>query len=163
MSGLTQERLQELLSYDPGTGIFTRVGKRGGRPAGSVAGVTKPDGYVEIRVDGPSYKAHRLAWLYMTGEWPKDKTDHINRNPTDNRWSNLREATHSQNISNSKTRSDSRVGLKGVSPRGSGYVAVLSHGRKQIYLGYFKTPEEAHAAYCDAASKWQGEFFRAGT
>ncbi len=83
---LTQERLKEVLSYNPETGIFTRnPGIRGGEKVG-----TNSHGYVSIMVDGYLYQAHRLAWLYMEGYMPEQEIDHISRKRDDNRWCNLR-------------------------------------------------------------------------
>ena len=102
-SQLTVERLRELLSYDPATGKFLwRVGRQCMR-AGAVAGATEVQGYRVIKIDGKIYKAHRLAWLYVTGEWPPEEIDHKNTDPQDNVWSNLRLATHSQNQANAKS------------------------------------------------------------
>src|SRR5690606_34614864 len=95
---LTQQRLKELLYYDPETGIFTRlVGRSGPRArAGDVAGSDNGKGYIRIYVDGRPYKAHRLAWFYMHGEWPEE-IDHRNGERADNRLSNLRPVTRQQN------------------------------------------------------------------
>lgn len=99
---ITQARLKELLSYDPATGVFiwkvTRNGKmKVGLPAGSI---DREDGYVEICLDRRDYKAHRLAWLYVTGAWPVYGIDHIDRDKTNNRFINLRDVPHSVNLKN---------------------------------------------------------------
>jgi hypothetical protein len=88
MTELTAERLRELLNYDPDTGVFTwRVRPVHSHRVGDIAGsVRTTRGYRLIGVAGRVYKAHRLAWLYMMGEWPKDQIDHINRDPSDNRF-----------------------------------------------------------------------------
>src|SRR4051794_4935854 len=114
---LTAERLREILSYDPETGLFTRLQspRTGQRYTGKQAGSIKPSGYVKIRVDGRFYFAHRLAWTIMTGQNPPEAMDHIDCNPSNNRWSNLREATSSQNAANHRIRSNNSSGLKGVS------------------------------------------------
>jgi hypothetical protein len=94
---LTVERLRELLTYDPETGeLRWRVTRR--RAAkGSLAGTLNRNGYRNIEVEQRCYKAHRLAWLYVTGEWPKETIDHINCKRDDNRWANLRQATTAEN------------------------------------------------------------------
>lgn len=152
---LTQARLKELLHYDPESGVFTRRTARGGRRAGAVAGFTGPLDYKHIRVDTGLYLAHRLAFLYMTGGFPGLYVDHLNRDPGDNRWSNLREASQSQNVSNSGMRSDNTSGHRGVSwakreRRWRAYGAV--NGRK-VGLGYYKRVEDA----AEAARKWRQE------
>jgi hypothetical protein len=127
-----------------------------------LAGGVKALGYVAIGIGGHRYLAHRLAWLYMTGGWPRRRIDHRNGTPSDNRWTNLREATGSQNISNAKRHKDSSSGLKGAtweSWSGKWRSTIRSNG-KTYHLGRFRTPEEAHAAYCEAAIRLNGEFAR---
>lgn len=90
---LTAERLREVLEYDPAIGVFRWLIKPCGQISiGDIAGCRHGEGYVQIRVIGRIYLAHRLAWLYMTGEWPISLIDHRNLDRSDNRWSNLREA-----------------------------------------------------------------------
>src|SRR4029450_2313606 len=115
MTELTAERLRELLDYDPETGDFTwKVNRRCVR-SGSVAGnVNCVDGYCYIGVDARRYHAHRLAWLYIKGAWPNDQIDHINGNKADNRFANLRQATHSQNQANGGRYSNNASGYNGV-------------------------------------------------
>lgn len=111
---ITREKLHHLLDYDPASGVFTRkVSKSSNAQVGQVAGSVDKRGYIVIRIDGELYKAHRLAHLYMTGEFPPDQIDHINRIKSDNRWKNLRLANGSQNQMNS-TRNDNTSGKKGV-------------------------------------------------
>jgi hypothetical protein len=149
---LTQERLKELLKYDPETGVFEWQVKRKKVP-------TKP--YSQVWIDGRYYLLHRLAWLYVHGEIPSLFIDHINCDPTDHRIANLRLATNAQNQANQRAHRDNKVGLKGVRRVGKRYRAVIRHNDKPLHLGYFATPEEAHAAYCSAASRFFGEFARA--
>lgn len=144
---LTAQRLRELLRYDPETGVFTRRVKTSARTfVGKVAGAASSGGYLQIRVDSARYLAHRLAWLYMNGEWPKQCIDHINGIRTDNRITNLRDVSsgvNAQNVHNSKGRS----GLVGVSVHRHGFVAFIGKNHSVTYLGIFKTAEEARAAY----------------
>jgi len=131
---------------------------------GQQAGYLKKNkGYVYIEIDGKSYSAHRLAWFYVTKNVPTTQIDHINRNKSDNRFENLREATHGQNRANS--RSTNKHGVKGVrrlpwmKDTDKCWQASITHNKKVIYLGCFHTMEEAHLAYCDAAQRLHGNFF----
>lgn len=157
---ITHERLKSQLRYDPDLGVFTWVAKKQKVKIGAIAGKVRPNGYVEIRVDLVSYQAHRLAWLYMTGEWPGDDIDHINRNPSDNSFKNLRPATRSQNLCNVPALSTSSTGARGVDfHKASGrYRARIRADGRRIDLGLFKTIEDASAAYQEAAAKFHGGF-----
>lgn len=159
MTELTLDRLKQLLSYDPLTGLFTRlVGRSGGGKAGSVAGCVKT--YVEIKIDGVGYLAHRLAWFYMTGSWPASDIDHEDTDKHNNRWINLRKATDSQNRANISVQKNNKLGVKGVSPyRGKFRTSIRVNG-KGIALGTYNTVTEASAAYERAASIGFGEFAR---
>ena len=110
---LAQARLKELFSYDEETGFFVRYKRLG--PKKNIAGHVATKGHRQIMVDGKLYMAHRLAWLYVYGEYPQSLIDHINRNPDDNRICNLRLATNSQNQQNTGIRKNNKSGAKGVS------------------------------------------------
>lgn len=163
---LTQDRLKELLTYSPETGLFYWVQDRAGRKAGQLAGCFK-NNYVMISVDGSAYRAHHLAWLYMTGKWPALFTDHRDTNKHNNAWSNLREATKSQNQANVGLIKSNKSGLKGVSQYRAGasygkpWQATIAKDGKSRHLGHFGTKEEAHQAYIAAAQTLFGEFARA--
>lgn len=161
---LTAERLREVLSYDPLTGLFTWLVSRGKAKAGNAAGVLTDSGYVVIGVDSVRYYAHRLAWLYMKGEWPAGDLDHDNVRSDDNRWDNLRPATESQNGANRRVQRNNKLGVKGVCVhkvrKDRIYGAHIEVGGRSIYLGYFDTSEGAHAAYALAALKHFGDFAR---
>lgn len=165
------DKIRRLLDYNPVTGEFTWLKKSGderytrawnSRFAGKPAGRTKAGGhgYLEIAIENKLYRAHRLAWLYMTGEWPIDQIDHINCNKTDNRFANLREASAFQNACNVK--SSNKSGLKGVTfnKNAKKYTSQICVYRKRISLGYFNSAEEAHQAYAQAAQKLHKEFAR---
>lgn len=160
---LTHERLKELLHYDPETGVFTRLVDTGkGRfKAGTVSGGVSGGRYRAQWIDGKSYLEHRVAWFWMTGCWPKYQIDHKNLDKCDNRWSNLRESTISQNAMNRCGRAAS--GMKGVyfvkneKKCGSKRWRAIINGR---HLGLFNTLEEAGAAYISAAKVLHGEFAR---
>lgn len=157
---ITQQELMRQIHYDPASGVFTWAIRKPKVKLGSVAGKLRPNGYREIRVNLSSYFEHRLAWLYVHGVWPEHALDHINRNPSDNRISNLREATQTQNLRNIGPRSNSKTGIKGVSlHRISGkYRAVIRTDGPRLWLGLFDTVDEAAAAYKAAAEKYHGEF-----
>lgn len=145
---LTQNELKSQLHYDPETGIFTWiVNKMGHSCFGKNAG-SNSHGYVQIGINGIRYRAHRLAFLYMNGEWPKDQIDHINRIKSDNRWRNLREATQQQNNQNKTFKI--RDLPTGVEKRCNKYRANIKINNKNTYLGSFETPELAHIAYIKA-------------
>jgi|688.fasta_scaffold108618_2 hypothetical protein len=146
---LTQEQLKMLLNYDPETGVFTW------RKTGRNATTVRPDGYVKITVNGRQCYAHRLAWLYMTDTLPAI-IDHIDRNPSNNKFNNLRAVTRSQNQHNRIKQRNNTSGYKGVVffKRAKRWRAAIFVNSKPIYLGYYDTPEQASAAYQEAASKY---------
>lgn len=159
---VTWERLKEVIHYDPDAGTFSWKINTGFVKPGDIAGSKGRDGYLHIRVDRRSYCAHRLAWLYETGEWPRDQIDHLNGQRLDNRFSNLREATQTENTRNVRRHRDNASGFKGVSfykPYRK-WVANICFGGKRKNLGYFQTPEDAYAAYCNAAEEHHGQFAR---
>ena len=111
---LTQERLKEVLRYDAeGTGMFVRATRQRGCRVGEVVGSFDPFGYIKIGVDAKDYLAHRLAWLYVYGYMSENLIDHINRNPADNRISNLREVSQQCNMRNTGTPKHNTSGVKG--------------------------------------------------
>jgi hypothetical protein len=140
---LSAERLKEVLAYDPVVGSFRWKRAKGRVGAGQLAGATDTYGYRVIRVDGRLYKAHRLAWLYEYGEWPCGILDHINRAPGDNRISNLREATQSENMHNANRQSKS--GVPGVRWREERqrWVAQIRIGYRNYVLGSFTSKDAA--------------------
>ena len=156
---LTASRLREVLSYDPETGVFRRLRDRSGpcNKAGTIAGNADKNGRRRIMVDGRNYWAHRLAWLYVTGEWPSQHIDHIDCNPSNNAFKNLREATRELNARNQRrAHKGSASGILGVSQNGSGWAAKVSKHGIVTYLGTFRTPEEASKAYVEAKSVIHG-------
>jgi hypothetical protein len=125
-----------------------------------VAGSLSIDGYRKIVIKGRQYRAHQLAWLYMTGKWCSLYVDHRDGNPSNNRWANLRRATASQNNANRRLQRNNACGLKGVSRNRLGWRATINKNRRRRNLGTFPTPQEAHAAYSAEAHKLHGEFAR---
>jgi len=164
---ITAERLRELMTYDPDTGLFRWKAAGGRGPtshhSGDIVGfVSKDQGYWRAWVDGRLYCGmHRLASLYMTGKWPpKDSIDHHDLDGSNNRWSNLREATKSQNSAN--RRSNNSSGLKGISwdPKRRRWCARITVRGRTMHLGWFPCKIAAHLAYVVAADKYFGEFAR---
>ena len=151
---LTAERLRTVLSYEPLTGVFRwkeKTSKFSHVVIGQIAGGTEPDGRRAIRIDGHMHWAHRLVWLYMKGDMPMGEIDHINGDPGDNRWSNLRLADRRINCQNHrKAFRQNRTGLIGVTPKRMRFEAGITVNGRRRYLGSFATADEAHAAYVTA-------------
>ena len=160
----THDRLCELLAYDDATGIFSwRVSRRGHAKVGDRAGRQHVNGYRYIKVDGLNFMEHRLAWFYCKGKWPVDVLDHRDRIKNNNRLSNLREASGSQNQFNRDVPLRNRVGLKGVSwcSTNQKWRATISAFGKRKTIGFFDDPEIAGAAYSKFAATLHGEFSNA--
>lgn len=119
--------------------------------AGDVAGCRTSRGYSVLAVDGVLYRAHRLAWFYVTGAWPQGEVDHINGQRADNRFLNLRVVTGAINSQNRRrANGNSRTGLLGVYPHKTGFQARIMVSGSRRHLGTFQTAEAAHAAYLAA-------------
>lgn len=151
-SDLTSERLREVLGYDPETGVFTRrIARSWAARAGVVAGCVDGHGYTSIKIDGRIYGAHRLAWFWVHGVWPAKKIDHINGDRADNRICNLRDVPTSTNCQNQRrAQSHNKTGFLGVSPDRGRFRAAIWLDGKNLHLGMFDTPEQAHDAYLNA-------------
>lgn len=157
---LTQEKLKEILNYDPETGLFKwkeRTWLEGKqktfnvRFSGKIAGSLSNSGYLQIGINNKDYLCHRLAWFYIHGYWPKDYIDHIDRNKTNNKISNLRLATNSENSQNIvKCHPNNKYSkLLGAhyDKRRNLYYSVIVINKKRNWIGWFKTAIEAHNAY----------------
>lgn len=158
---ISAERLRELLSYDAAAGPFRwRRTVSSTAVAGSEAGSRHTFGYITIRIDGRRYLAHRLAWLYQTGDWPAGHIDHINRQPSDNRFSNLRLATNAQNSFNGSGPAPGQSGFRGVvwHARDRVWQARIRHNGRRLTLGTYHSAIEAAKAYDDGARLYHGEF-----
>lgn len=160
---LTLDMLREVATYNPETGEFVRIKGALKKFVGAVMGKLDTHGHRQIRLFGRDYAAHRLAWLWVYGEWPQGIIDHINGKPDDNRIANLRVATFSQNQANTRMRVDNSSGRRGVfrTPYNS-WQAYIHVRRKRINLGTFSTMEEASQARLAAEIEHFGEFRRAG-
>lgn len=151
------DQYREALAYDPVAGTFTwlKVPKKGPARVGAVAGSVNGAGYWQISFGRTVVLGHRLAFLYMTGQWPQQRVDHKNGVRADNRWDNLRDAPPSTNNENVYLpRSDNRLGRRGVWRINDGrkrpYVAEIGAQGVKHRLGYFATPDEASQAYLRA-------------
>jgi hypothetical protein len=158
---ITQSELKEVLDYNPDTGLFIwkkTVGRRA--KLGSVAGTKMNTGYVRITIKQKMYTAHRLAYLYMTGNFPENFIDHINHIKDNNRWSNLRDATNSQNLANQVKPKTNTSGYKGVywNKVHKKWCAEIGYMKKKMHLGLYTTPQEAAEAYKKKAIEIHGEF-----
>lgn len=154
---------RDLLDYDPDLGVFRWRFSRRGASAGKVAGNRMSNGYIMIETCGSRYLAHRLAWFFVTGEWPSGHLDHIDGDPSNNRISNLRIASASQNAANKRRSRNNTSGFKGVHLDGSGrWRAAIKVDGKRTYLGSYDSPEDAHRAYVEAAERLFGEYARPG-
>lgn len=155
MTELNRERLQEILHYDPLTGIFTWSMSPNNRiHIGTLAGTWTRKGYLHIGLDNRIYRAHRLAWLYTHGRFPLGVIDHINGNPRDNRLVNLREVRHAENMQNQhRPRRGSNSGIIGVFQEGKRWRARIGIAGKQYGLGTYDTPEQAREAYINGKRK----------
>lgn len=159
---LTAEKLRSLLHYNQETGEFRWTNCFFKTKNGQVAGCVNGAGYVVIGVGGELYLAHRLAWLYQTGEWPEFEIDHKDLQGSNNAWLNLRAATHEQNLRNLGMRAANTSGRKGVyfSKDKNKWHARIRHGGKQIHLGYFEDLNKAADAYNSASEQFHQEFGR---
>ena len=146
--------------YDPGTGIMTRratVGNCG--EVGAPVGTPNSDGHLVVRLHYKIYYVHRLAWFYMTGEWPR-KLDHKNRIKSDNRWKNLREATNAENARNRNPASNNTTGHSGVGwfKQYGKWRSMIKVNGKSIFLGYFDSFSDAVAVRKLAEIRYFGDF-----
>lgn len=152
---LTRSYLKSILHYNPDTGVFTWLEGRKGARLNKIAGGGNGKGYTRICVDGRRILAHRLAFLYMTGSFPPDQTDHIDGNRHNNAWGNLRPVSREENSKNTKLGAKNKSGAHGVTwydHLGKWRVRVTS-GSKNIHIGYFHDHASAIAARKDAENK----------
>lgn len=148
-----KDDLKDILDYIPETGVFTWKISKQNIKIGEVAGSKNNRGYISIKINGKRYKSHRLAWLYIYGEFPKNEIDHINGIRDDNRIENLREVTHRQNQQNQKIhRQGHLVGVSYSKPHKKWKSQIAINGRRK-FLGLFETKEQAHEVYMKELEK----------
>ncbi len=169
----TADEFRQMVHYCPETGEFTwkvsdlfsngRNAQYGGKKAGSI----DTEGYVIVVVNRTNYKGHRLAWYYMTGDWPDEQIDHRDTVRSNNIWTNLRLATNQMNQFNKGPNKNNRSGIKGIFPatanRRHPWMAKIVMNGEKHHLGYFSSKEEAAAAYSVAAQHFAGAFARTGS
>lgn len=147
---MTAERVRKLFNYDPSTGKLTRRMTTSSRAmVGMEVGCRNAAGYLVVNVDGKLHYVHRLAWLWMTGEWPQADIDHINRKKADNRWENLRDAARSDNLHNRPVSS-------GVywADRDKVWVATISWQGVKQHIGQHKDRNVAEAMYAKVKQEY---------
>ncbi len=159
---MTHQELIERLAYDADTGVFVRRIPSSNAKSGAVAGSKNKQGYLQIWVLSKPYLAHRLAWFFVHGRWPSGAIDHVNMVRDDNRISNLRDSTRSQNGYNRPAPTNNTSGFKGVHwhKRDKLWRSSCTVNGKRVQLGYFADIESAVSARDAFASMNHGEFFR---
>lgn len=158
---ITQSELKYFLDYNEETGIFTWLQFASSKATpNSIAGTIRNDGYISISINKKPYLAHRLAWLYVHGEFPENIIDHINGNPSDNKISNLRSCTMQENMYNRKLHSNNKSGVKGVywNPVRNNWRAEIKVNKVKKTIGSFKDLESAKIAIKQARLKYHGDF-----
>ena len=158
--------VEKRVSYNPDTGEFKRISFWCGNASGrDDAGRVNDNGYLEISIENERYKAHRLAWLLHHGSDPDGFIDHIDGDKLNNKASNLRLATKSQNMMNRPEQKNNKLGIKGVhfDKRNDKFVAQICRDGKRVFLGRFSTANEAKGAYESAAESLHLEFMNGGS
>jgi hypothetical protein len=166
------ELLREYLDYDPETGWLIwkpRARHRfatykgwavwNANNAGARAGNVKGTGHRRVLIEKSSYQEHRVIYKWMTGEEPPETLDHKHGDGDNNRWVNLRPASHLQQKWNMRIRNDNKSGFRGVHPSGTRWSARISIDGRYQHIGCFGTAEDAAAAYEAIARGFQGEFY----
>jgi hypothetical protein len=147
---LIQKRLREVLRYDPDTGTFTWIrGERKGQVAGTVHNVR---GSLKVAIDGQRYQLHHLAWLWMNGRLPRFSVDHVDGDPSNNRWANLRQGDRFQRATH-RGHWPEATGIPGVSKMGDKFDAMIATDSVILNLGLFETADAAQKAIADAMRK----------
>ncbi|HEY3987431.1 HNH endonuclease signature motif containing protein [Cedecea sp.] len=160
MIEISIEKLKELLSYNPATGVLIWKVDYGRAKAGQEASAKNGAGYKRIGIDGRKYYCHRICWAISYGYWPSKNIDHVDRDRGNNSISNLREVTQGENCRNKGINPLNPHGYKGISlyKRTGKWTAQIKVNGEKMHLGYFPTKEEAAAAYDEAVNSTHGEF-----
>lgn len=159
---ITRDQLKELISYDPQTGICIRINVPKYQPylTGKPAGSRRKDNRLVMKVNNKSKFMSHWIWLYMTGELPPKNMviDHLDRDPSNDRWNNLRLATPQENMRNLSIGKSNKSGIPGVYFSKNKWTAQISLDEKQIYLGSYDTKENAIQARKTAELQYFGNF-----
>jgi hypothetical protein len=160
----SRDYIASILEYDPASGHLRWIKARKGIRVGDIAGTVNPHGYLRITIDGRPYQAHRVVWLMANGAWPDDVIDHINGIGTDNRITNLRACTQSENRMNSKVGRNSKSGVKGVTWRKaiSAWEVNVGIGGRAVFAGFYENLSDAKKAAMDLRMRLHGEFANHG-
>lgn len=156
------EELKSILNYDKNTGIFTRIiSRRGISKKGNVVGILSANGYLRVKINNVNYYLHRLAWLYVYEDWPKNQIDHINRKRNDNRIENLRDVIPLKNQQNLSISKKNKSGFNGVNfdKRSKKWKASIRFNKVKIYLGLFEKLEDAAEVAFKTKEKLNKEYF----
>ena len=131
---LSQDDVKRFVSYDPDTGVFTRLKSLNNQNVGQTT--WRPDGcgYARIRIQRHNIQSHRIAWMYIYGEWPQEEIDHVNGNTLDNRIANLRHVSHKENGKNTKLYCTNKSGISGVFYRHNLWFAQIG-SKKPRHIG----------------------------
>ena len=144
----TPAQIKHLLHYHPESGVFRwRFCTSSHIKPWDIAGTLRND-YLAISISNKKHYAHRLAWLYMTGNWPEQQIDHVDGVKSNNAWSNLREATNKQNNENQSIKSNNKSGFRGVhfDDKSQKWRAMVGNNGKSIHVGWFTSAEDAGKA-----------------
>jgi len=157
---VTQRDVKDTFEYDPDTGVCTwkiyRLKAAPGEPIDER--YVYKDGYIVISLKNKAHMLHRLIWLWMTGDWPKNQIDHLNGDKLDNRWENLKDVTQHQNLCNKGAYKKESPEPTGVRKEGKNtWSAILTVQGTQMNLGRFDDPEKAHNAYLQAKLLFHGQ------
>jgi HNH endonuclease len=158
MAQLDIDEIRAAFDYEPETGALSWKRFDGRNKKGIAGTLDKSNGYLRIGLGGISHGAHRIVWAHFYGQHPCGFIDHINGDRSDNRISNLRIVTRSQNNTNRGPSSRNKLGVKGVSLSRGKYRVMIKAGDKHHFIGRFDTIDEASAAYKEASVRLHGEY-----